>query len=79
MAKSDSSSSSVARLAVSLIHMILALVFATGIILIYTHDEPSNRDVRNAGMAMVSISAATILLAWGLGSVFRSVKLLRGQ
>lgn len=65
------------RLAISLVHLILAMVFATGIILIYTHDEPSNRDVRNAGMAMVSISAAAILLAWGIGSVFRSVKLLR--
>jgi hypothetical protein len=61
------------KLLVSLTHLVLAITFAAGIILIYTHDDPSDRDVRRAGMAMVSISAAIILLSWAAASVCRSV------
>ena len=48
-------------------HLLLAVVFVAGVIVVYTHREPRDADVRRVGMAMMVVSASLIFLRLAAG------------
>lgn len=54
-------------------HLLLAVVFVAGVIVVYTHREPRDADVRRVGMAMMTVSAALIFLRLSVGEFMAAV------
>jgi hypothetical protein len=54
-------------------HLLLSVVFVAGVVVIYTHREPRDADVRRVGMAMMTISAALIFLRLGVGEFMAAI------
>jgi len=60
-------------LPLAVVHLLLAITFVAGAIVIYTHREPRDADVRRVGMAMMTISAALIFVRLGVGEFMAAV------
>jgi len=43
-------------------HLLLALLFVGGVVIIYTHKSPRDSDVRKIAMALISVSASLIFI-----------------
>jgi len=43
-------------------HLLLALLFVGGVVILYTHTGPRESDVRKIAMALISVSASLIFI-----------------
>lgn len=54
-------------LPVAVLHLLLVVLFIAGVVVIYTHPEPRDADVRKVGMLLATVSAALIFVRLGVG------------
>lgn len=55
------------------LQLLLSVVFIAGVIVVYTHREPRDADVRRVGMGMMVVSAALIFLRLGVGEFMAAI------
>lgn len=54
-------------------HLLMAVTFVAGVLVVYTHREPRDADVRRVGMAMMTVSAALILVRLSVGEFMAAI------
>jgi hypothetical protein len=54
-------------------HLLLAVTFVAGVLVVYTHREARDADVRRVGMGMMTVSAALIFVRLSVGEFMAAV------
>lgn len=60
-------------------HLLLALLFVGGVVMIYTHTGPRDSDVRKVAMALISVSASLIFIRLAVREVTEAIKTKGGS